>query len=205
MKTLKTVANEETDNNNKVSKKGMRKFLHNLQPSSGGKENLVGAGRTPQDMANDVKTIKSESTFDKTEVCVKETSSVPKVNSSLYKKLLTEDLTSVAGPSEKYWEVIAERRRKALEEVLDANEKLQVMVIALQEENMSCKKLIENTTELVNTLKQVINESQTSDDDDEPCNEQGDSGLSTPDSCSSVKHIHKKMKTSHSNNCSDSD
>lgn len=50
-----------------------------------------------------------------------------------------------------------------------------------------------------------MNESQTSDDDDEPCNEQGDSGLSTPDSYSSVKHIHKKMKTSHSNDCSDSD
>lgn len=29
--------------------KGMRKFLRNLQPSSDGKENLVGAGRTPQD------------------------------------------------------------------------------------------------------------------------------------------------------------
>ncbi|CAH1733111.1 geminin-like [Aphis gossypii] len=199
MKTLNTVANEE------ASKKGMRKFLHNLQPSSAGKENLVGAGRTPQDIAIDGKTIKSEPNFDETEVCVQETSSVSKVNPSLYQKLLTEDLTSVAGPSEKYWEVIAERRRKALEEVLEENEKLQAMIIALEEENKTCKLLIENTTELVNTLKQVMNENQTSDDDDEPCNEQGDSGLSTPDSYSSVKHIHKKMKTSDSNDCSDSD
>jgi len=59
----------------------------------------------------------------------------------------------IAGPSEKYWEVIAERRRKALEEVLEENEKLQAMVIALEEENKTCKLLIENTTELVNTLK----------------------------------------------------
>jgi len=59
----------------------------------------------------------------------------------------------IAGPSEKYWEVIAERRRKALEEVLEANEKLQAMVNALEEENKTCKQLIENTTDLVNTLK----------------------------------------------------
>jgi len=40
----------------------------------------------------------------------------------------------------------------------------------------------------------MINE-ETSDDDHEPTTEQEDSGLSTPDSYSSVKHIHKKMKT----------
>jgi len=62
----------------------------------------------------------------------------------------------IAGPSEKYWEVIAERRRKALEEVLEVNERLQKLVIALEEENMSCKLLIENTTDLVNTLKVKI-------------------------------------------------
>jgi len=51
----------------------------------------------------------------------------------------------------------------------------------------------------------VINESQTSSDDDEPSNEQGDSDLSMPDSYSSVKHVHKKMKTLNSDDCSESD
>jgi len=41
----------------------------------------------------------------------------------------------------------------------------------------------------------MINE-DTSDDDHESSNEQEDNSLSTPDSYSSVKHIHKKMKTS---------
>lgn len=43
--------------------------------------------------------------------------------------------------------------------------------------------------------------------DEESCNEdkQGDSGLSTPDSYSSEKHVHKKMKTSNSDACSESD
>lgn len=57
------------------------------------------------------------------------------------------------GPSEKYWEVIAERRRKALEDVLEQNRKLHGVVMALEEENASCKKLLEQTTDLVNTLK----------------------------------------------------
>lgn len=41
----------------------------------------------------------------------------------------------------------------------------------------------------------MINE-DTSDDDHEPSNGQEGSSLSSPDSYSSVKHIHKKMKTS---------
>jgi len=63
------------------------------------------------------------------------------------------ELVILDGPSEKYWEVIAERRRKALEEVLEQNRKLHTIVMALEEENTSCKKLLEQTTDLVNTLK----------------------------------------------------
>jgi len=63
------------------------------------------------------------------------------------------ELAILVGPSEKYWEVIAERRRKALEEVLEQNRKLHAVIIALEEENASCKKLLEQTTNLVNTLQ----------------------------------------------------
>lgn len=59
----------------------------------------------------------------------------------------------LAGPSEKYWEVIAERRRKALEDVLEQNRNLHSVIMALEEENLSCKKLLEETTDLVKTLK----------------------------------------------------
>jgi len=40
-----------------------------------------------------------------------------------------------------------------LEEVLEQNRKLLTIVMALEEENTSCKKLLEQTTDLVNTLK----------------------------------------------------
>lgn len=62
-------------------------------------------------------------------------------------------LLILGGPSEKYWEVIAERRRKALEDVIEENQKLHATIIALEEENKSCKELLEGTTDLLNTLK----------------------------------------------------
>lgn len=65
-------------------------------------------------------------------------------------------LVIIAGPSERYWEVIAERRRKALEEILEENRRLHSVISALKEENLSCKTLLENTTDLVNTLKVKI-------------------------------------------------
>lgn len=63
------------------------------------------------------------------------------------------NLFLIAGPSEKYWEVIAERRRKALEEVVEENQRLHALITALEEENKSCKTLLENSTDLINTLK----------------------------------------------------
>ncbi|KAL4113600.1 hypothetical protein QTP88_017198 [Uroleucon formosanum] len=138
-------------------KKGTRNILQTLQPSGVDKENLVGTDRFHKHNS-DPKISKPQF---KTEVDVKSDenkSLVAKVNPSLYKKLIIEDLTSIVGPSEKYWEVIAEHRRKALNEVLEQNSKLRAIVIALEEENASCKKLLKQTTDLVNTLKEVLNE-----------------------------------------------
>ncbi|KAL5241082.1 hypothetical protein ACI65C_008492 [Semiaphis heraclei] len=156
---MKTVSeNNRNINSDKMSnKKGTRKFLQTLQPSGGDKENLVGTGRF-HEHNSETKILKPQL---KTEVEIKsdeKKSIIAKVNPSLYKKLIIDDLTNTVGPSEKYWEVIAERRRKALEEVLEQNRKLHSIVMALEEENASCKKLLEQTTDLVNTLKEVLNE-----------------------------------------------
>lgn len=51
---------------------------------------------------------------------------------------------------------MAERRRKALEEVIEENRQLREIVSALEEENNSCKTLLESTTDLVNALKVKI-------------------------------------------------
>lgn len=59
----------------------------------------------------------------------------------------------IAGPIEKYWEVTAERLRKSLEKELEEGARLQATVFALEKENLSCKVLIENNTNLLDTLK----------------------------------------------------
>ncbi|XP_015367378.1 PREDICTED: geminin-like [Diuraphis noxia] len=141
-----------------VNKKGTRKCLQTLQPSGVDKENLVGTGRFHENKP-DPKISKPQ--FE-TEVDVKtdENKSVvdAKAKPSLYKKLIIQDLNNIVGPStsEKYWEVVAERRRKALEEVLEQNSKLHTLITALKEENSSCKKSLEKTTNLLNTLNEVI-------------------------------------------------
>ncbi|KAL5239958.1 hypothetical protein ACI65C_007368 [Semiaphis heraclei] len=143
-----------------VNNKGTRKCLQTLQPSGGvDKENLVGTGRFHEQKPGP-KTLKPQ--FE-TEVDAKseENKSVDaKSKSSLYKKLIIEGLNNTVGPSTsvKYWEVIAERRRKALEEVLEQNSKLHALIMALEEENSSCKKTLEQTTNLLNTLTEVSNE-----------------------------------------------
>lgn len=174
---MKTVSENHRNISDKMSnKKGTRKFLQTLQPSGGDKENLVGTGRFHDNNA-DPKILKPQL---KTEVEFKsdeKKSVVAKINPSLYKKLIIEDLTSIAGPSEKYWEVIAERRRKALEDVLEQNRKLHTIIMALEEENASCKKLLEQTTDLVNTLKEVLN-----DEEDKSTEEYVDDDISSIDS-----------------------
>ncbi|VVC24146.1 Geminin/Multicilin [Cinara cedri] len=188
--------------NDKSYKKRMRKFLQNLQPSNGGKENLIGAGRNLQDNMDNVKPVQ----INEVEVKPKEkthNSSPAKGKSSLYRKLILEDLTSTAGPSEKTWEVIAEHRRKALAKAIEENQQLFALVIDLKEENTCCNTLLENSTDLVKTLTGMINENDfqsndTSSDDIE------DSNLSTPGS-SDEKHVHKRIKLSKSTNeCPDS-
>lgn len=52
-------------------------------------------------------------------------------------------------------------------------------------------------------IQEMLSEDHFSND--EQSNDEGESGLSTPDSVSSVKHVHKKMKISNSDDDDDDD
>lgn len=58
-----------------------------------------------------------------------------------------------AGPSEAFWEVIAERRRKALEETLNENTFLHEKIELLQRENELLKRNLSEATEIIEGLK----------------------------------------------------
>ncbi|XP_050439448.1 geminin-like [Adelges cooleyi] len=154
-------------------KKGPRKCLQTLQPGADfikNKENLVGSGRS-QEKLKDLKKAKPlkklELEISLNDMKSKENEmSLSKTNPNLYKKLVFEDLVSTVGPSEKYWEVIAERRRKALQNALKENQRLKATVMALSGENVSCKRLLEETTDLVNTLKEILEDESTEEKSD---------------------------------------
>ncbi|XP_025415738.1 geminin-like [Sipha flava] len=181
----------------------MRKSLEDL-----GNKNVVNGSRAQQDTVDTAaaKTAKSQNPADDHETAVTDQNEIltmANVDPSWYNQLIINDLTSTAGPSEKYWEVIAERRREALEAVLEENQLLHKVVSALEEENMITKTLIEYSTELINKLQEFFKKEHFSFDDELSSEENSD--LNTPDSQDNDQHINKKMKISHSGECSDSE
>ncbi|XP_012349156.1 geminin isoform X1 [Apis florea] len=143
----------------------VRKSLHVLQPAATDKENLVGGGRRMLRSALPAKeTIKNE---------VKEKPKIdekPKRKKIVLKdkavqtarggkiKIEVEDLTSEAGPSENYWEVLAERRRIALEDALEDNRELVERIETLEEENRIYKEMLDESRALVEVLQEMIGE-----------------------------------------------
>lgn len=62
-------------------------------------------------------------------------------------------MLTIAGPSENYWEVLAERRRIALEDALEDNKELIGRVEKLEEENRIYKEMLEESRSLVEVLQ----------------------------------------------------
>lgn len=59
----------------------------------------------------------------------------------------------IAGPSENYWEVLAERRRIALEDALEDNRELVERIETLEEENRIYKEMLDESRALVEVLQ----------------------------------------------------
>ncbi|KAI4503464.1 hypothetical protein M0802_001686 [Mischocyttarus mexicanus] len=142
----------------------VRESLHDLQPAATGKENLVGGGRV----------LKTDSSIkDALKKDIVSTTEKPKPKKLKRKKVISkskavqttvgenikievEDLTSEAGPSENYWQVIAERRRIALHNALEENKILHNRITSLQEENRLCNEMLNETRALVEVLQEMI-------------------------------------------------
>ncbi|KAI4503254.1 hypothetical protein M0802_001476 [Mischocyttarus mexicanus] len=75
-------------------------------------------------------------------------------------KIELEDFNVEGGPSENYWQVIAERRRIALDDTLDENKRLHDYIESLQEENRLCNEMLNETRTLVEVLQEMIEENR---------------------------------------------
>ncbi|XP_076654650.1 geminin DNA replication inhibitor isoform X2 [Halictus rubicundus] len=63
-----------------------------------------------------------------------------------------------AGPSENYWEVLAERRRIALEDALEENKELSDRAEKLEEENRVYKEMLDESRALIEVLQDMLGE-----------------------------------------------
>ncbi|XP_011170920.1 geminin isoform X2 [Solenopsis invicta] len=158
---MKPVTGDET---NIVSEDKVRKSLHELQPSANDKETLVGADRmiksthqvkeaklkknVPVKIKKDMSKKQKKATNDKAVQTVPE----EKIN------IEAEDLicTDSAGPSENYWQVLAEKRRIALKNTLEENKELVKRVEKLEEEKRIYKEMLDETKSLVEVLQDMI-------------------------------------------------
>ncbi|XP_025156849.1 geminin isoform X2 [Harpegnathos saltator] len=154
-----------------------------LQPSAMDKENLVAAGRILRSNKQ-TKEAKTEN------VTSGKTRSSPSIKSKKITfedkavqtargekiKIEVEDLTSLAGPSENYWEVLAERRQIALDDAFDEiktlkdrigekqNEinKIKEQNKKLEEEKIVREEMLKELRTLIEVLQDMIQDDSSS-------------------------------------------
>lgn len=160
--------------------KNQRKTLKVLQGVATDKENLT--GRPQLDKLSRLKAAVHETTIStntseyakrkKIETKAVETQTSPDSKSTNARKITAEDLCSEEKPGEFYWERLAEKRREALEQSLEENQRLYERIDGLEEELNTSRQQLEEAKHLVSVLTEMLNE-------DEAEKEVGDEGEET--------------------------
>lgn len=143
--------------------RNQRKTLKLLQSGATDKENL--AGRPYIDKLSRIKAATSDLALapteyakrKKTETRIAETQTSPEKNN---KEITVEELTTDEEPGEVYWQKLAERRRKALEESLQENQCLHERIQGLEEELNISRQMLEEARNLVEVLTEMLSENE---------------------------------------------
>lgn len=157
--------------------KTARKLLRNVQNTPAmDKENVGKLGKLPTYLAH--KELAKKTLFSDAMEAIElkrkktivqsqssQTSPEKKVSGTAKPQITAEDLTSEEGPSEHYWEVLAERRRLALEESLAENMELYDKVNSLEEELNLSKEMLQEAKNLVEILTEMLQEGEAEKDE----------------------------------------
>ncbi|KAJ8721968.1 hypothetical protein PYW08_004370 [Mythimna loreyi] len=134
-----------------------RRSLKTLQHTASDRENLV--GRPSKSLKHQ---LSQESPPADVEVKRKNLST-KETQANLDTKITVDDLTNPEGPSEKYWELLAEKRQVALQDALDENEKLRKIIEDLKEENALFKQMLEEANSFVEVIKEELANTSNND------------------------------------------
>lgn len=80
-------------------------------------------------------------------------------------KAITEEDLTAETVSENYWEILAERRRVALDESLKENQELYERIASLEEELDQSKSMLAETRSLVEVLTEMLEEKENNEAD----------------------------------------
>ncbi|XP_045498384.1 geminin [Colias croceus] len=133
-----------------------RRSLKTLQHTSSDRENLV--GRPSKGLKHQL----SQESLSDVEVKRKNIST-KEVQVNFDNKITVDDLTNPEGASEKYWQLLAEKRQEALQESLDENEKLRKIIEDLKEENAQYKQMLDEANSFVEVIKEELANNSNND------------------------------------------
>lgn len=153
-KMLRNVQNVPTMNKENVGK--LSKIPAYLAQKELTKKTLVSDALEAIELKRKKTTVQSQSS---------QTSPEKQLSTAVKPKITVEDLTSEDGPSEHYWEVLAERRRLALEESLAENMSLHEKVNGLEEELNLSKEMLQEARNLVEVLTEMLQEGEAEKDE----------------------------------------
>ncbi|KAG6440648.1 geminin [Manduca sexta] len=134
-----------------------RKSLRTLQRTAADRENLV--GRPIKSLKHQ---LSQESPLDIGEVKRKNLST-KETQANLDTQISEDDLTNPDGASEKYWQILAEKRQIALQDALEENEKLRKIIEDLKEENAQYKQMLDEANSFVEVIKEELANNSNND------------------------------------------
>ncbi|XP_063623920.1 geminin [Cydia splendana] len=146
------MSNREIQGSTRVTRKGLK----TLQHTASDRENLVGRPS---------KTLKHQLSQDSpVDVEVKRKNlSTKETQANFDTKISADDLTNPEGASEKYWQILAEKRQVALQDALDENEKLRQIIEELKEKNAEYKQMLEEANSFIEVIKEELNTGSNDD------------------------------------------
>ncbi|KXJ74121.1 hypothetical protein RP20_CCG014323 [Aedes albopictus] len=157
--------------------KNARKLLKDVQNTPAmNKENVGKLNKLPMYLSQSHKELAKKSLFsdalEAIELKRKKTTTVQSQSSQT-----SPEKKPATGPSELYWEVLAERRRLALEESLTENQELCEKVAALEEELNLSKEMLQEARNLVEVLTELLQEGEAEKGETSGVGQVDDSGV----------------------------
>ncbi|GAB0097060.1 hypothetical protein DMENIID0001_126530 [Sergentomyia squamirostris] len=149
----------DSDDVQQENLKNSRRTFKVLQKNAKDKENLVGRPIISASKESHLKQrtdLEEEKVLQKKKKQASSTQVQTDSEESCDQQISEADITSTAGTSQKYWELLAEKRRLALEDALKENECLHQRIQNLEEELKISREMLAESKEMLSVMEEIL-------------------------------------------------